>query len=120
MLKQFFRKKDGKPILVEGYYIGDGNEEIFDVNTRHYTDIKPPSKIYDPIYFDDESEAWKGNTYEEWLDTFSEEEVDDPDRLTIQMAKTQMQTAENSFQLREMQDMVAKLESELSELKGGN
>ena len=118
MLKQFFRKKDGKPILVEGYYIGDGEEEIFDVNEHHYTDIKPPSKLYDPIYFDDESSEWKGNTYEEWVETLPEND-EEPDPSSIQMAETQMQVAESSFQLRETQDMLAQVMLELAELKGG-
>ena len=120
MLKQFFKKKDGKPILAEGYYIGEGEEEIFDVNEHHYTDIKPPSKLYDPIYFDDESSEWKGNTYEEWVETLPENDEDEePDPSSIQMAETQMQVAESSFQLRETQDMLAQVMLELAELKGG-
>lgn len=140
MFKEFYNKKNGKAILAEGYYIGDGNEETYDVNKNHYTDIKPPSKLYDPIYFDDESSEWVGSTREEWLKSLPKDEDGEPDPSSIQMAETQMQVAESSFQLRETQQKLAetmmdnaekdkRLESleqqqaqvllELAEIKGG-
>ena len=119
MLKQFFRKKDGKPILVEGYYIGDGEEEIFDVNEHHYTDIKPPSKLYDPIYFDDESSEWKGNTYEEWVESLPKDEPVNPSETDLLNAQLISNDIEHNAKIKELQQDIANLTTELLTIKGG-
>ncbi|HLR19605.1 MAG TPA: hypothetical protein VK115_06740 [Staphylococcus sp.] len=119
MLKQFFRKKDGKPILVEGYYIGDGEEEIFDVNEHHYTDIKPPSKLYDPIYFDNESSEWKGNTYEEWVESLPKDEPVNPSETDLLNAQLISNDIEHNGKINELQEDIANLTAELLAIKGG-
>lgn len=119
MLKQFFRKKDGKPILAEGYYIGEGEEEIFDVNEHHYTDIKPPSKLYDPIYFDDESSEWKGNTYEEWVESLPKDEPVNPSETDLLNAQLISNDIENNAKIKELQQDIANLTTELLTITGG-
>lgn len=119
MLKQFFRKKDGKPILAEGYYIGEGGEEIFDVNEHHYTDIKPPSKLYDPIYFDDESSEWKGNTYEKWVESLPKDEPVNPSETDLLNAQLISNDIEHNQKINELQEDIANLTAELLAIKGG-
>lgn len=119
MLKQFFRKKDGKPILAGGYYIGEGEEEIFDVNEHHYTDIKPPSKLYDPIYFDDESSEWKGNTYEEWVESLPKDEPVNPSETDLLNAQLISNDIEHNAKIKELQQDIANLTTELLTIKGG-
>lgn len=119
MLKQFFRRKDGKPILAEGRYIGEGEEEFFDVNEHHYTDIKPPSKLYDPIYFDDESSEWKGSTYEEWVESLPKDEPVNPSETDLLNAQLISNDIEHNAKIKELKQDIANLTTELLTIKGG-
>ncbi|MBN6836319.1 hypothetical protein [Staphylococcus epidermidis] len=53
---QIFRKRDGKPFLI------DESKEGYDKDL--YTDIMPPSNLYLPVKFD--GGEWVGTPYEEW------------------------------------------------------
>lgn len=53
---QIFRKRDGKPFLI------DESREGYDKDL--YTDIMPPSNLYWPVKFD--GGEWVGTPYEEW------------------------------------------------------
>lgn len=53
---QIFRKRDGKPFLI------DESREGYDKDL--YTDIMPPSNLYLPVKFD--GGEWVGTPYEEW------------------------------------------------------
>ena len=102
-----------------------------------WTEIPPPEGIYSPFYFDDTD--WIGTSKEDWLESLPIEDKK-PNPSILQMAQTQMQVAESSFQLRETQQKLAetmmdnaekdkRLESleqqqaqvllELAEIKGG-
>ena len=124
---------DGTPYLVykneEGEYQYPNDE---------WTEVSPPEGIYSPFYFN--GNEWVGSTREEWLESLPGDEDEEPDPSMIQMAQTQMQVAESSYQLRETQQKLAetmmdnaekdkRLESleqqqaqvllELAEIKGG-
>ena len=124
---------DGTPCLVykdeEGEYQYPNDE---------WTEVPPPEGIYSPFYFN--GNEWIGSTREEWLESLPKDEDEEPDPSMIQMAQTQMQVAESSYQLRETQQKLAetmmdnaekdkRLESleqqqaqvllELAEIKGG-
>ena len=124
---------DGTPYLVykneEGEYQYPNDE---------WTEVSPPEGIYSPFYFN--GNEWIGSTREEWLESLPKDEDEEPDPSMIQMAQTQMQVAESSYQLRETQQKLAetmmdnaekdkRLESleqqqaqvllELAEIKGG-
>ena len=127
---------DGTPYLVykneEGEYQYPNDE---------WTEVSPPEGIYSPFYFN--GNEWVGSTREEWLESLPKDENGEsqlPDPSMIQMAQTQMQVAESSYQLRETQQKLAetmmdnaekdkRLESleqqqaqvllELAEIKGG-
>ena len=124
---------DGTPYLVykdeEGEYQYPNDE---------WTEVPPPEGIYSPFYYN--GNEWIGATREEWEESLPKDEDEEPDPSMIQMAQTQMQVAESSYQLRETQQKLAetmmdnaekdkRLESleqqqaqvllELAEIKGG-
>ena len=124
---------DGTPCMVykdeEGEYQYPNDE---------WTEVSPPEGIYSPFYYN--GNEWVGSTREEWLESLPKDEDKEPDPSMIQMAQTQMQVAESSYQLRETQQKLAetmmdnaekdkRLESleqqqaqvllELAEIKGG-
>ena len=94
---------DGTPYLVykneEGEYQYPNDE---------WTEVSPPEGIYSPFYFN--GNEWVGSTREEWLESLPKDENGEsqlPDPSMIQMAQTQMQVAESSYQLRETQQKLA-------------
>ena len=124
---------DGTPYMV--YKDEDGE---YQYPNDEYTDVPPPEGIYSPFYYN--GNEWVGSTREEWLESLPKDEDEEPDPSMIQMAQTQMQVAESSYQLRETQQKLAetmmdnaekdkRLESleqqqaqvllELAEIKGG-
>lgn len=124
---------DGTPFLAFR-----NNEGEYDYPKDEWTEVSPPEGIYSPFYYN--GNEWVGSTREEWLESLPKDEDGEPDPSMIQMAETQMQVAESSFQLRETQQKLAetmmdnaekdkRLESleqqqaqvllELAEIKGG-
>ena len=91
---------DGTPYLVykneEGEYQYPNDE---------WTEVPPPEGIYSPFYYN--GNEWVGSTREEWLESLPKDEDEEPDPSMIQMAQTQMQVAESSYQLRETQQKLA-------------
>ena len=85
MYKQIFNKSDGTPKLIE-------ND---DYDKALYTEIQPPTYLYQPIYFD--GNEWIGTPYEEWIKNLPEIEnesiVDEKDEiiadLSVQLLETQ-------------------------------
>lgn len=72
MFKEIYRKKDGKPILIES--IIDDDKEYFDYDTEDFVEEEPQSDLYDPIYYSDEDKEWKGASYQEWLKSLNDEQ----------------------------------------------
>lgn len=72
MFKEIYRKKDGKPILIES--IIDDDKEYFDYDTEDFVEEEPQSELYDPIYYSDEDKEWKGVSYQEWLKSLNDEQ----------------------------------------------
>lgn len=91
MYKEIYYIKNGKPSLIK-------EDESYDESV--FTNVQPPSELYQPIYFKDGK--WIGTPYEEWLKqqpkVETEEIPDDKDVLisdfTLQLMETQ-NTAEN-------------------------
>ena len=124
---------DGTP-----YMVYKDEEGEYQYPNDEWTEVSPPEGIYSPFYFN--GNEWVGSTREEWLESLPKDEDKEPDPSMIQMAQTQMQVAESSYQLRETQQKLAetmmdnaekdkRLESleqqqaqvllELAEIKGG-
>ena len=127
---------DGTP-----YMVYKDEEGEYQYPNDEWTEVSPPEGIYSPFYFN--GNEWIGSTREEWLESLPKDENGEsqlPDPSMTQMAQTQMQVAESSYQLRETQQKLAetmmdnaekdkRLESleqqqaqvllELAEIKGG-
>ena len=132
MFKQVYLY-DGTP------YLAFKNEDgEYQYPNDEWTEVPPPEEIYSPFYYN--GNEWVGSTREEWLESLPKDEPKPPDQSILQMAQTQMQVAESSYQLRETQQKLAetmmdnaekdkRLESleqqqaqvllELAEIKGG-
>ena len=91
---------DGTPCLV---YKDEDGEYVYP--NDEWTEVSPPEGIYSPFYFD--GNEWIGSTREEWLESLPGDEPQPPDQSILQMAQTQMQVAESSYQLRDAQKKLA-------------
>lgn len=91
---------DGTP-----YMVYKDEEGEYQYPNDEWTEVKPPSGIYSPFYFN--GNEWIGSTREEWLENLPEDEPKPPDQSILQMAQTQMQVAESSYQLRDTQKKLA-------------
>lgn len=99
MYKQVF-DYNGNPYLVKADEDGElSQEDLKKQGLYQYTEIMPPSKLFPPRQFD--GEKWHGST------TGDEEIYEEPDQSILQMAQTQMQVAESSYQLRDTQKKLA-------------
>ena len=112
MFKEVYRKKDGKPVLFK-----DDLYNNHEVNLDKYTNIQPPRSLYYPIQFDDKEKVWIGISEKDWLDRLPKgnDSDDSPDPSALQMAQTQMQVAESSFQLRDTQKQLAQSMLDIAE-----
>ena len=132
MFKQVFLY-NGTP-----YLAFKDEEGEYDYPNDEWTEVAPPEGIYSPFYFN--GDEWIGSTKEEYEESLPKEEIVQPSTSELMMASTQIQVAESSFQLREIQQKLAetmmdnaekdkRLESleqqqaqvllELAEIKGG-
>ena len=99
MFKQVYLY-DGTP------YLAFKNEEgEYQYPDDEWTEVSPPEGIYSPFYYN--GNEWVGSTREEWLESLPKDEPKPPDQSILQMAQTQMQVAESSYQLRETQQKLA-------------
>ena len=76
--KQIFKKEDGRPILIKSTYDKKQKKDVFKFDDSKYIDDMPPSKLYEPIHYDEENKEWVGTDYEiykENLDKEYEEEL---------------------------------------------
>ena len=107
MYKQIYRKTDGIPELIQDRYDEESEVSIYEYDKDLYTDSMPPSRLYQPIQFNEETNEWVGITKEEYEESLPKEEISQPSASEIMMASTQMQVAESSFQLRDTQKQLA-------------
>lgn len=99
MFKQVFLY-DGTPYLA---YLNSEGE--YDYPNDEWTEVAPPEGIYSPFYFN--GNEWVGSTKEGYEESLPKEEIPQPSASESMMASTQMQVAENSFQLRDTQKQLA-------------
>ncbi|MFW3528154.1 hypothetical protein [Staphylococcus caprae] len=99
---QIFRKRDGKPFLI------DESKEGYDKDL--YTDIMPPSNLYLPVKFD--GGEWVGTPYEEWKRQQVEVEVPKQD---TEIHKDQI-IAELSLELIRTQEELNDARKDISDL----
>ena len=107
MFKQVYLY-DGTP------YLAFKNEEgEYQYPDDEWTEVSPPEGIYSPFYYN--GNEWVGSTREEWLESLPKDEPKPPDQSILQMAQTQMQIAESSYQLRDTQKKLANSMLEIAE-----
>ncbi|HJG55322.1 MAG TPA: hypothetical protein K8V95_09070 [Staphylococcus arlettae] len=118
MYKQIYRKTDGMPELIQDRYDEESEVSIFDYDQDLYTDSMPPSNLYQPIQFSEETNEWIGTAKEDWESNQSKPliEPDGTDFLNAQLISNDI---EHSTKIGELQQDVANLTSELLEVKGG-
>ena len=94
---------DGTP-----YMVYKDEEGEYQYPNDEWTEVSPPEGIYSPFYYN--GNEWVGSTREEWLESLPKDEDGEPqlpDQSILQMAQTQMQVAESSYQLRDTQKKLA-------------
>lgn len=101
---QIFRKRDGKPFLI------DESKEGYD--TDLYTDIMPPSNLYLPVKFD--GGEWVGTPYEEWkkqqIEDDEQPKKEEPDNNKDELiADLSLELLQTQEELKATQEDVANL-----------
>ena len=99
---QIFRKRDGKPFLI------DESKEGYDKDL--YTDIMPPSNLYLPVKF--EGGEWVGTPHEEWKKQQVETE---PPKKDDETHKDQI-IADLSLELLKTQEELKDVHKDISDL----
>lgn len=98
---QIFRKRDGKPFLI------DESKEGYDKDL--YTDIMPPSNLYLPVKFD--GGEWVGTPYEEW----KKQQIEEPPKKDDETHKDQI-IADLSLELLKTQEELRDVHKNISDL----
>lgn len=118
MYKQIYRKTDGIPELIQDRYDEESEVSIFDYDKDLYTDSMPPSHLYQPIQFNEETNDWKGTAKEEWESNQPKTPIE-PDGTDFLNAQLISNDIEHNAKIEGLQQDVANLTSELLEMKGG-
>ena len=118
MYKQIYRKTDGMPELIQDRYDEESAVSIFDYDQDLYTDSMPPSYLYQPIQFSEETNDWKGTAKEEWESNQPKPPIE-PDGIDFLNAQLISNDIEYNAKIEGLQQDVANLTSELLEMKGG-
>ena len=103
---------DGTPCLVykdeEGEYQYPNDE---------WTEVSPPEGIYSPFYFN--GNEWIGSTREEWLESLPKDEPVNPSEIDFLNAQLISNDIEHNAKIKELQQDIANLATELLAIKGG-
>lgn len=118
MFKQIFKKDNGQVELISSEFDEETAQEKFNYDEVEYTEIAPPSSLYQPIYFRDGE--WHGLTKEEWEARQPEPEPVEPSEGDIERGTMQMEIFKLQLMVQDLQDENASLTKEVVDLKGGN
>src|SRR5699024_6101651 len=118
MYKQIYRKTDGMPELIQDRYDEESAVSIFDYDHDLYTDSMPPSHLYQPIQFNEDTNEWIGTDKEDWENNQSKPPIE-PDGTDFLNAQLLSNDIEHNTKIEGLQQDVANLTSELLEMKGG-
>lgn len=70
MYKEIYDKENGDVELTQSKFDERKNEQVFNYDTKKYTDEQPSSDLYRPIHYDDKNKEWVGTDYKEWYDEY--------------------------------------------------
>lgn len=117
MFKQIFKKENGEVSLISSVISEETGQEVFDYDEVEYTDITPPSELYQPIYFRDGE--WHGLTKEEWEQRQPDPEPIEPTESQIERGTMQMEVFKLQLMVQDLQEENASIIKELTDIKGG-
>ena len=103
---------DGTPYMV--YKDEEGEYQYPD---DEWTEVSPPEGIYSPFYFN--GNEWIGSTREEWLESFPKDEPVYPSEIDFLNAQLISNDIEHNAKIKELQQDIANLATELLAIKGG-
>ena len=103
---------DGTPCLV--YKDEDGE---YQYPNDEWTEVSPPEGIYSPFYFN--GNEWIGSTREEWLENLPVDEENIPSDKDFLNAQLISNDIEHNAKIKELQQDIANLATELLTIKGG-
>lgn len=102
---------DGTPFLI----MPDSNG-VMEYPKEQWTDVKPPSGIYTPYYFD--GTKWIGNTKEKWEQSQPKQEIAPSKQDEINLELT-MKNLKLESHIEDLNKDIANLTIMLMEAKGG-
>lgn len=111
MFKQVFLY-DGTPYLA---FLNSEGE--YDYPEESWTEVAPPEGIYSPFYFN--GNEWIGSTREEWLGSLLKDEPVNPNETDFLNAQLISNDIEHTTKIKELQQDIANLTTELLAIKGG-
>lgn len=117
MFRQIFTKKDGKPKLIQSVYNDERDVEEFHYDDDLYTDIMPPSNLYEPIHYNEEKEEWEGVSYDEWIENLNDEQEEEeytPNEVEKELGLINLQTFQTQREISDLQQDFAELVRALS------
>lgn len=103
---------DGTPFIVE---LNDEGEYVYP--NDEWTEVSPPEGIYSPFYFN--GNEWIGSTREEWLESLPKDEPVNPSETDFLNAQLISNDIEHNAKIKELQQDIANLTTELLAIKGG-
>lgn len=118
MYKQIYHKTDGTPELIQDRYDEESEVSIYEYDKDLYTDSMPPSSLYQPIQFNEETNEWVGITKEEWGSNQSKPPIE-PDGADFLNAQLISNDIEHNDKINGLEQDIANLTSEVLEMKGG-
>lgn len=117
MFKQIFKKDDGQVELISSDFDEETGREKFNYDEVEYTDIAPPSSLYQPIYFRDGK--WHGLSKEEWEKFQKDDDPIEPSQNDVERGTMQMELFKLQLMVQDLQSENASLTKEIVGLKGG-
>lgn len=79
MYKEIYNKDNGEVELIQSKFDERKSEQVFNYDTKKYTDEQPPSDLYRPVHYDDKNKEWVGIDYKEWYDKYMNNRYTDND-----------------------------------------
>lgn len=119
MYKQIYSKQNGEPELIQDRYDEESDTSVFDYDKEKYTDFMPPSDLYQPICFDEDSNEWVGTSYEEWKKYQDDIKPYEPSAVEVDLAQSQMQLFTTQLELQELRQENADTTKELFKVREG-
>ena len=92
MYKEIYDKETGDTKLIKSTTDDKTDEQVFEYDTKKYTDEQPPSDLYRPIYYDDKNKEWVGTDYKDWYDNYmNNQDKDNAEYNDVEYTPTELE-----------------------------